>query len=264
MIRKILSSILLLCALPAAWGQDSFRAAVAVEDGFIAVGERLARLDAAGNIVRTFPLQAPLTALALWNDTLAALDTTGSAFLTISPSGELLSREETPAKGRLCALAADGAVLWAVTDAGEILHTRDGRQWTVLDFNALYKGFYPEMAFCAVAAGGGSVMVSGVGKNNTPAAFVSAGGTVWSERSLDYSEGGALRMLEAVPVSLSYDALRDRFYLLCTEGVQLTLPSCSHCNSLSRYPVAALYARVPLGFDTLLLGSDGWRLLEKP
>ena len=107
-------------------------------------------------------------------------------------------------------------------------------------------------------------MVSGVGKNNTPAAFVSAGGTVWSERSLDYSEGGAQRMLEAVPMSLSYDALRDRFYLLCTEGVQLTLPSCSHCNSLSRYPVAALYARVPLGFDSLLLGSDGWRLLEKP
>ncbi len=264
MLRKGLWVFLLLCCFTAAWGQDTFRAAVAFRDGFVAAGDRIARLDAEAKPTDTFPLQAPLVSLALVEDTLFALDTAGTALLHITPSGEILSRKAAPSRGRLRAIAADGRTLWAVTDAGEILRTRDGEQWTILDFNAHYQGFYPEMAFCAVAAGGGSVMVAGVGTDKTPAAFTSAGGSVWSQRSLDYAEGGVPRMLEAEPLSLSYDALRDRFYLLCKGGFQLTLPSCSHCNSLSRYPVEALYARVPLAFDSLLLGSGGFVRLEKP
>ena len=114
-----------------------------------------------------------------------------------------------------------------------------------------------------MAAGGGSVMVAGIRPDGTPAAFTSARGTVWSERTLDYSEQGQTCVFTSVPMDLSYDAVQDRFYLLGEGGLELALPGCSHCNSLTHYPLDTLYARIPGLVSTLLLGSDGFRRVEK-
>lgn len=167
-------------------------------------------------------------------------------------------------RGKLQASCEDpDGFRWAVTDAGEILRSADGSDWTVLDFNAEYAGYYPRMDFRAVAAGGGSVMVAGLDADGHLAVFTSSRGTVWSARSLEYREGGELQVLDVTPCSLSYDPLRDSFFLCGTRGTLFEMPGCSHCNRLSRFPVDTLYARIPSGYTALLLGSGGWRQVEE-
>lgn len=167
------------------------------------------------------------------------------------------------ARGTLQAVCEDpDGLQWAVTDAGEILRSADGAAWTVLDFNAEYAGYYPPMDWRAVAAGGGSVMVAGLDPDGHLAVYTSSRGTVWSARSLEYTEAGERGVLDVTPCSLSYDPLRDSFFLCGTQGTLFEMPGCSHCNRLTRYPVDTLYSRTPDGFSALLLGSGGYRLVE--
>ena len=257
---RILTLILFAVCLTAR-GQDLRTGVPTADGGFLAAGEYLAWLDAEGNILRKRPLDQPFMSMATTEDRLYAIDADGRELLVLDTDGTIVSREALPARGHLRALAADGGILWAVTDTGEILHG-GGSGWTVLDFNAQYAGYYPPMDFRAVAAGGGSVMVAGVRPDGTPAAFTSSRGTVWSERILDYTEQGLTQVSSAVPMDLSYDAAQDRFYLLGDGGAQLALPGCSHCNSLTRYPADTLLARIPGSAGTLLLGSDGFRRVE--
>lgn len=149
------------------------------------------------------------------------------------------------ARGQALCVDADG-VRWTVTEAGEILHSPDGEAWTVFDFNAQYAGFYPQMHWRAVAAGGGTVMVAGVAEDGRPVAFTSPRGSVWSERELSYLEQGTPRLLETAPTALSYDAQQDSFLLECSDGAQLELPGCSHCNRLWSNPLDTYYAQTIL------------------
>ena len=257
--RLHILTLFLLAGCLSAHGQD-LRTGIPLDKGqYLAAGEYLAWLDEDGNILRTHPLERSLTALVESGGNLYALDSEGRKLLELDRDGHVAGLDELPVHGRLRGLAAEGDVLWAVTEAGEIVHGNSVSGWTVLDFNAQYAGYYPEMDFWAVAVGGGSIMVAGTSPGGTPAAFTSARGTVWSERPLDYSEAGLTSTFTALPMALSYDEAQDRFYLLGSGGEELALPGCSHCNSLTRYPVNALYARIPAGFGTLLLGSDGFR-----
>ena len=257
-LRLHILTLFLLAGCLSARGQD-LRTGIALDSQYLAAGEFLAWLDEDGNILRTKPLERTLTALVDCSGSLYALDTEGLLLFELDGDGHFIGLESLPAQGRLRGLAADGDALWAVTDAGEILHRNGASGWTVLDFNAQYDGYYPSMEFWAVAAGGGSIMVAGITPGGTPAVFTSSRGTVWSERSLDYSEMGSTFSFTALPMALSYDSVQDRFYLLGSDGEVLALPGCSHCNSHTHYPVQTLYARISAGFGTLLLGSDGFR-----
>ena len=260
-VRSLLV-FLLVCSLPAAYGQD-LRTGVPFKDGsFLAAGECLAWLDAEGIVQRVRPLDMPITALTLAGEHLYALDADGCELFELNADGDILSRETLPVHGRLQALAADRNTLWVVTDAGEILHRNAHSEWTVTDFNARYAGYYPQMDFRAVAAGGGSIMVAGVRPDGTAAAFTSSRGTVWSERTLDYPDQGQFHVFSAVPMSLGYDTGQDRFYLSGTGGELLALPACSHCNTLTRYPTDTLFVRIPAVSGILLLGSDGFQRVE--
>lgn len=259
---RILTLLLSLGCLTA-YGQDLRTGVAAPDGGFLVAGEYLAWLDEEGNTLKIKPLDYSLTSLAAVGEDLFALDAEGRELLRLTPDGALAEREKLPVKGLLRALAADGKTLWAVTGVGEIAYRKGASGWTVFDFNAEYDGFYPPMDFRAVAAGGGSVMVAGLRPDGTPAAYTSARGTVWFERTLDYTEQGQPWLFTAEPISLSYDAPQDRFYLLGTGGAQLALPSCSHCNALTRYPADTLFARIAAGAKNLLLGSDGFRRVEE-
>ena len=170
---------------------------------------------------------------------------------------------QTAARGKLQAICeGQDGMQWAVTDAGEILRSADGVVWTVQDFNAEYAGYYPPMDFRAVAAGGGSVMVAGLDANGHLAVYTSSRGTVWSARSLEYSEAGERQVLDVTPSSLSYDSVRDSFFLCGSGGTLFEMPGCSHCNRLTRYPTDTLYVRIRAGFNVMLLGSGGWRQVE--
>ena len=261
--RLRILTLLLLAGAFAARGQD-LRTGVATPDGgFLAAGEYLAWLDAEGEVVRTQPMQRPLMAMTAIGERLYAVDEGGRELLELTADGAVKGSEKLPVKGFLRALYADGNTLWTVTDSGEIAHRIGTSEWKVFDFNSQYAGYYPRMDFRAVAAGGGSVMVAGVGPDGRPAAYTSARGTVWSERLLDYSELGQSSLFTAEPMSLSYDAPQDRFYLVGTGGSSLSLPGCSHCNSLTRYPVDTLFVRIAADTKNLLLGSDGFRRVEE-
>lgn len=264
-IRIICVGFLLLSGLFAARGQEiPLRTAVPTAEGFLAAGDILVRMDAEGNVLETFDLEMPVTSMALLGDRLFVLDAAGLSILELNRTGLVVSHLDPPVYGHLKAISADDRQLWAVTDAGEILHSSDGLEWAVLDFNEQYNGFYPRIEFKAIAAGGGSIMVAGIRPDGRPAAYTSGMGNVWSERLLDYTEQGRTNLLEAEPVSLSYDPIQDRFYLACSGGWLLALPGCSHCNSIERYPVETLYARAASGFNALLLGSNGFKEVEKP
>ena len=261
-VRLRILTLLLLAGALTARGQD-LRTGVATPDGgFLAAGDCLAWLDADGNVLHIRPLDRTLTGLVESGGKWYAIDTDGLELLELDEKGQVQRQDPLPAQGRLRGLAADGGILWVVTDAGEILHG-GASGWTTFDFNANYAGYYPPMAFWAVAAGGGSVMVAGTGPGGAPAAFTSARGTVWSERSLAYTEGGSTCVFSAFPMSLSYDAPQDRYYLLGSGGAQLALPGCSHCNSLTRYPTDTLFARIPAAVGSLILGTDGFRRVEE-
>lgn len=193
----IVMAFLLLGGLGSAWGQD-------------------------------LPEMSPAT----FNNKTYALDESGREILLLDASGRAAGRSVPSVRGRLRALSAGDVFLWAVTGEGEILHSADGSTWTVFDFNDHYTGYYPTMDFRAVAAGGGSVMVAGVGPDGRPAAFVSERGTVWRERPLNYKEDGVSHLLEAEPIALEFDPQQDQFCLYCSGGVLLVLPGCSHCNSI--------------------------------
>ena len=257
--RLHILTFILLAGCLSARGQD-LRTGIPLEDGqYLAAGEYLAWLDAEGNILRTRPLDRVLTALVESGGHFFAIDTVGLELLVMDTEGYVIGQEKLPVQGHLRGLAASGDVLWAVTDAGEILHGNSTSRWNVLDFNAQYKGYYPSMTFWAVAVGGGSIVVAGTDPGGTPAVFTSSRGAVWNERTLDYSEAGSTFTFSALPMALSYDPAQDRFYLLGSGGEELALPGCSHCNSHTQYPVNTLYARISAGFGTLLLGSDGFR-----
>ena len=260
---RLLFTLFLSVGCLTAHGQDLRTGVPTADGGFLVAGDYIAWLDVEGNVLRKRPLERPLTALAAVGEHLYALDEKGRDLLRLAPDGGVAVREKLPVKGVLRALAADGNTLWAVTDAGEIAHRKDASGWTVFDFNAQYAGYYPSMDFRAVAAGGGSVMVAGLRPDGTPAAFTSARGTVWSERPLDYTEQGLPCLFTAEPLSLSYDAPQDRYYLAGAGGALLALPSCSHCNALARYPVDTLFARIAGGTKNLLLGSDGFQRVEE-
>ena len=80
---------------------------------------------------------------------------------------------------------------------------------------------------------------------------------------LDYTEQGIPCTFKGTVTALSYDAPQDRFLLLGSGGAQLALPGCSHCNSLTRYPVDTLFTRIPGVSASLLLGTDGFLRVEE-
>ena len=257
--RILLSFGILLLSAAAVRGQDfRLRAAVPADGGFVAAGDALVWLDGQGAVLRTRPLEEPWIALAGQDGVLYAVDVRGRDILLLDADGVVAQRIDPGAKGRIRALAAGGRVLYAVTDAGEILRSADGRRWDRQDFNAEYAAYYPAMDFRAVAVGDGGVMVAGLDAGGRPALFTSSGGTVWSPRGLDCRERGRTFVPETEPLSLSYDALRDRFCLTGSGGVLVSLPGCTHCNRLDRYPTDSLYACVPAAFSVLLLGSGGF------
>ena len=132
------------------------------------------------------------------------------AFFLLVCSLSAAHAQERVARGHLQASCEDAqGQRWAVTDAGEILRSTDGAAWSVLDFNEEYAGYYPRMDWRAVASGGGSVMGAGLDPDGHLAVYTSSRGTVWSARSLEYTEAGERHVLDVTPCSLSYDSLRE-------------------------------------------------------
>jgi hypothetical protein len=92
-----------------------------------------------------------------------------------------------------------------------------------------------------------------------PVLIFSSAGNVWSERPLTFNdEQGFNAQLSEIPNDIYYDSLNDQFILLCTNGMIMTIPSCSHCNKL--YKVTDKNLRGISGNEhaLILVGDDNF------
>lgn len=276
---------------------SGYRALIGCEEGFLAAGSagRVDRIGPDGALKKTVQL-APveLRALLAFDSLELVAGASGSLFCAInhtdflkvetgtddtifclarfkgrilagSEEGLLLETDATlkfktnrlAVEGNLVSLSANESDCFGVTDKGEIVHSTDGIQWSILDFNEYYAGYYPACRFVAVLAMEHQIAIIGVHLDGTPALLLSNGGTVWGERTLSYSDSnGRPGMLTELPTSLCYDAEEDQLFLTCTKGTILSVPACSHCNKMLKVSETDLTGIAQKDFKWLVVGHD--------
>jgi len=145
----------------------------------------------------------------------------------------LFREKQLALKGDLVSLSATISDCYGVTDQGEIIHSADGVNWTVFDFNKTYAGYYKSCHFTRVLVTENRIAVTGKYEDGTPALLFSAQGNVWTERVLNYTDDqGIASSLADIPSDLFYDSSEDQFVVCCSKGTLMTIPACSHCNKL--------------------------------
>lgn len=148
----------------------------------------------------------------------------------------LLSPLQLPLRGNIVSISANTSDCYGVTDTGEIIHSKDGAEWSVFDFNEFYKGYYKKCIFTKILITDNRIAVTGKYADGLPVLMFSVQGNVWVERNLDYTdENGMPNSLTAIPSDIIYDYSRDEFLLGCSRGNLISIPSCSHCNKLFVY-----------------------------
>lgn len=153
--------------------------------------------------------------------------------LRIGKNGGVFEPVQLKLKGNIVSLSAGTSVCYGISDQGEIIHSDDGQNWIIFDFNEVYKGYYKTCTFSKVLVTPKQIALVGKNDEDFPVLFFSSAGNVWSERPLIYTdEDGFNAQLNDIPIDLSYDQINDQFILICSEGKLLTIPSCSHCNKL--------------------------------
>lgn len=158
---------------------------------------------------------------------------TNQGLILVGDEHQEFSPVQLPLLGNVVALSANKTWCYGVTDQGEIFHSKDGKDWKVLNFNREYHGYYQPCQFNGVLVTDNSIAVIGKHEDNTPALFFSSEGNVWTERMLTYvNDNGQSVLLKELPSDILYDANLGEFLLGCSGGKLMVIPSCSHCNKL--------------------------------
>ncbi len=137
-------------------------------------------------------------------------------------------------KGNIVSVSARESDCYGVTNEGEIIHTTDGINWNIFDFNQAYSGYYKPCCFTKILATENRIAVAGIRNDGSPVFMLSSQGKVWTEKLLNYNdEQGLPGLLEESPNDMFYDNAGDQFFLVCSNGKLMKLPSCSQCNKLA-------------------------------
>lgn len=163
------------------------------------------------------------------------------------------------AKGDITALSADAKHCYGVTSCGKIISTTNGKEWAIFDFNQEYKGHYKSVLFTAVLVSDKDIAVSGITLEGCPVFYHSAKGQVWIETPLTYTnQEGALQTLDAKPNDIFRDIVNQTYYLACTGGNLMVLPSCHQCNQLIQLPATSLRAVSGNPESILIAGTNAY------
>jgi hypothetical protein len=136
-------------------------------------------------------------------------------------------------KGKIVSVSADESDCFGVTDKGEIIKSGDSINWDIFDYNSEYAGFSKPCSFKNVLSAGKRIVVAGEHEDGTPVVLFSSLGNVWTERTLNYTDNnGAMGLLTSTPSDITYDSGEDQFFVVCSKGEILSLPSCTKCNKL--------------------------------
>ena len=276
---------------------QGYKTIVRYKDGFIAAGSggRIDRLSAAGKIVKSETIAGEtFTSLLVIGQKFLAGGNKGSVLifsengasqristntdkninsLTLfkelviagTDNGELLignAREpfrkiELSVSGNIVSVSARAIDCFGVTNQGEIIHTTDGINWDVLDFNKAYAGYYKPCHFTSILATPSSIAVAGIHDDGSPVLLFSNQGNVWSDRSLNYTnDNGTGGSLTDSPNNIYYQDTRDEFYLVCDNGKLMKIPTCSHCNKVFNLRVVNLFGISGTESDIVVAGDN--------
>jgi len=158
-----------------------------------------------------------------------------------SDHGEIISVDEKgyfrttrlALKGNIVSVSARLSECFGVTDEGEIIHTFDGINWDITNFNQVYSGYYKPCYFTKVLVTENRIAITGSHNDDSPVLLFSNQGRVWTERPLNYTDDkGEKGFLAEIPNDIMYDESGDNFFLVCSNGKAIQLPSCTQCNKL--------------------------------
>lgn len=195
------------------------------------------------------PISDAINSLVSFNGKVLAAADYGQILLG-DPNGKF-EKIQLSLKGNIVSVSANTTVCYGVTDEGEIISSKNGKEWNITDFNQLYAGYYKTAHFTSVFATDSRIAVAGQNDDNTPVLMFSSEGSVWAERSLNYNDENGAAYLSEIPEAVFYNALKDEFILGCRNGKAMTIPSCSHCNQF--YPLTTEDIRAIAGTETRLV-----------
>lgn len=204
-----------------------------------------------------FNPDTPINTLTLFKGRIIA----GGNFGTLLVSDEQgnFNVKQLPCKGHIVSLSANNARCFGVTNTGEIIHTENGTDWTLFDYNEYYKGYYLPCSFKKVLVSENQISIIGLHEDNTPAVVLSAQGNVWNERSLNYTDQeGLLAFFSEEPNDIYDDAYAGQLVIVFNNGKAMILPSCSHCNELLEFEIHNLYAIDGNGTSILIVGESNY------
>jgi len=196
-----------------------------------------------------------INSLALFKDLVIAGTDNGE--LLIGNAREPFRKIELSVTGNIVSVSARAADCFGVTNQGEIIHTTDGINWDVLDFNKAYVGYYKPCHFNSILATPSSIAVAGIHEDGSPVLLFSNQGNVWSDRSLNYTnDDGTGGSLTDSPNNIYYHDTRDEFYLACNNGKLMKIPTCSHCNKVFNLRVVNLFGISGTDSDIVVAGDN--------
>ncbi|RHR22565.1 rhodanese-like domain-containing protein [Clostridium sp. AF19-22AC] len=120
--------------------------------------------------------------------------------------------------------------LWMSTDSEPL-----NKEWKPIDFNTIYKNFYPVCKFTAIGATEQDFVAAGTGEDGLPYVFRSLLGGVWE--SVNLLCGNSLigyQRASGMIVDIIYDQKIKQLFMICENGELLTIPDCPKCAKLYR------------------------------
>ena len=162
-------------------------------------------------------------------------------------------------KGNIISLSSSSSLCYGLTDQGEIFHTSNEDDWTVFDFNEVYKGFYKPCSFKKVLVKSDQIAVIGINDKGSPVLFFSSKGKVWTQRPLIYTDQeGQYKNLEEIPNDIYYDYLKEQYILVGSKGILFTVPSCSHCHKKYEISDKNLYGISGNNEKVIIVGDENY------
>ena len=157
-------------------------------------------------------------------------------------------------------LSSRSSDCYGATDEGEIIHSTDGINWDIFNFNNVYSGFYRPCSFSSILVTENRIAVAGKQDDGFPVVAFSSQGNVWTERVLNYiDEGGFREFLTESPNFILYDETGDQFFIACTNGLIMVLPSCSQCNKVAKVSDRSIKSMV-IASGRIMLAGEGYFL----
>ncbi len=176
--------------------------------------------------------------------------------LLISGNGMTWSQIRLKLRGNITSLSSTSESCSGVTDEGEIIRSGDGLNWTVTDYNSEYSGYSKQCIFNKILLIQNRYVIAGKHTDGTPVVLFSTLGSVWTERHLFYDDDkGIPQMLTGIPNDIAYDAYGDQFFIACSNGEILSLPSCSKCNEYLKISENDLYGIVCTAESLVTVGE---------